>query len=201
MYIHYAKGPERSTQFSKSFQLRFRKVHAFSMTAGTGRDLASNIGPDRFTRRWKERTDTLWWNVIGFKSVAPKRVLRSYMARKVRVAFVEALKKRGVAPDGSWIDAEAQQTRKPVFGTAHMSPTIEVLTTKMEDLLLEMDKAVDVILSQQNTKHDDNKPSYVKGSKYSKAGTSGPTRNTSGQKNTGRPNGPPRAGTGIKIHR
>lgn len=197
-YLH-SKGANDSS-FSKYFQLRFRKVHAYSMTATATKDFESNFGEDRFSRRWHERTDSLWWSVIAFKAFAAKRVVRSHGARKLRVAFVESLKKAGVAPDGSWLEPQAQQNKDPVMGTAHMSPTVEILNGPMEDLVLETDRVVDLILRWQ--KRNDVEPRYAKKFEGIKAGKYGAKRvYPSKEMYSARQGSSSQAGAAIRINR
>jgi hypothetical protein len=86
---------------------------------------------------------------VAYKSFADKRVVRSYGSRKLRLAFTESLRKKGIAPDGSRLPGSGQDQKPPVFGTAALMPNIEILTTRMKDLVLETDTAVAQILSLQ----------------------------------------------------
>jgi hypothetical protein len=142
----------------KSFVFRYSRNHAYSITCHW-REWGIPNGQDRFSRRWNERTDTLWWTATAFKSFAAKRVVRSHATRKIRLAFTESLRKKGIAPDGSRL---GQSNEAPVIGTAAFHPETKIMSTSMEDLVLEMDQAVDRILQLQHNKQEKGVRSLVK---------------------------------------
>jgi hypothetical protein len=136
----------------KSFNMSYKPVHAYSLTAWPRAiDKIDATSLDIYNRRWNTRTDSLWWSAIAYKAFASKRTVRSYATRKLRVAFVESLKKKGFAPDGARLpSAIARFGTAPLFGTAQLTPDLPILETKMKDLVLETDKAVQRILNFQD---------------------------------------------------
>lgn len=137
--------PTLKGAFSNAFSCRFRKIHAYSVTSINWREMADVQGETKFSKRWNERTDSLWWTVTSYKSFADKRVVRTYASRKLRLAFIESLRKKGIAPDGSRLP-ECDQKLAPVFGTASLHPKIDILTTRMTDLVRDTDNVVRQIL-------------------------------------------------------
>lgn len=97
--------------------------------------------------RWNQRTDTLWWSAIATTKLAPKRVVRSWAARRLRVAFVESLKKYGYFSDGS------QRNRKngsALKGTLQLFANHPILISILSrDLTMHMDHTVQLIINQQ----------------------------------------------------
>lgn len=129
--------------------VKYRDAPAYSITARAW--LESNtatcpIAP-YFARRWDERTEPFWWSAITLKNVRSARTIRTHMNRKIRHAFTESLKKKGYRPDGSRLPGE--EDKPPLTGSAHIAPTEEVLRTKMKDLILQTDIAVESILQSQ----------------------------------------------------
>lgn len=137
--------PTLKGAFSNTFSCRFRKIHAYSVTSINWRDMADVQGETKFSKRWNERTESLWWTVTSYKSFADKKVVRTYASRKLRLAFTESLRKKGIAPDGSRLPGPGQ-AQAPIFGTASLHPKIDILTTRMKDLVRETDNAVKRIL-------------------------------------------------------
>jgi hypothetical protein len=98
--------------------------------------------------KWYKRTDSFWWSVLCKKdSTAPKRVLRSYVARKVRNAIVDSLKKKGYKADGSrLVDDEVP----PLSGTMQITPVNTVLTMKYADVVKETDVVIKTLSSSED---------------------------------------------------
>ncbi|GMF79212.1 hypothetical protein F9C07_2108387 [Aspergillus flavus] len=86
---------------TKQFTLRYVPKHVISPIAS--RYLASPTNPIRFKIQHlyatRDRT-TLWWRVSLQHLQQQKRVVRSWCARRVRIAFQRALKERGFDTEG-----------------------------------------------------------------------------------------------------
>ena len=55
----------------------------------------------RILERWHKRTEPLWWSCAShFIFGGDKRTLRSWNARRGRMAFTKALEQKGFGPDG-----------------------------------------------------------------------------------------------------
>jgi hypothetical protein len=54
-----------------------------------------------FLKRWQARQEPFWWSVITRKDIENHRTVRNWVARRLRHAFVELLRKKGYAADGS----------------------------------------------------------------------------------------------------
>lgn len=100
-----------------------------------------------FAKRWQTRQEPFWWNVIARKDIENKRTVRSWVARRLRHAFVESLKKKGYKPDGHRIDGNGV----PLIGTAQLFPHHSILRKKFVDLVYQTDLTVEAILIRRNT--------------------------------------------------
>ncbi|KAK0112874.1 hypothetical protein ONS95_014596 [Cadophora gregata] len=128
-----------------AFTIRYRDARVYTVTALRWRDTHPNNFPLRklFEQRWDERMDPFWWSAIAYKSLESKRVVRSYAARKLRIAFTESLKKKGFAPDGNTLmGGEAG----PLTGTAQLTPNETILKTRLSDLVIQTDAALEEVL-------------------------------------------------------
>ncbi|KAE8349012.1 hypothetical protein BDV28DRAFT_142097 [Aspergillus coremiiformis] len=95
------------TTSTKQFTLRYVPKHVISPIAS--RYLASPINPIRFKIQhlYAQRDrNTLWWRVSVQHLQQHKRVVRSWCARRVRLAFRRALKERGFDAEGQRIGSD-----------------------------------------------------------------------------------------------
>ncbi|KAE8159410.1 hypothetical protein BDV40DRAFT_241450 [Aspergillus tamarii] len=96
---------------TKQFTLRYVPKHVISPIAS--RYLASPINPIRFKIQHlyatRDRT-TLWWRVSLQHLQQQRRVVRSWCARRVRIAFQRALKERGFDTEGRRIRPSSDES-------------------------------------------------------------------------------------------
>lgn len=96
---------------TKQFTLRFVQKHVIPPVAA--RYLGSPVHPIRpkihhlYVNRDR---DTLWWRVSVKQVQRYKRVVRSWCARRARIAFQQALKDRGYDAEGRRIQREAESS-------------------------------------------------------------------------------------------
>jgi hypothetical protein len=129
--------------------MRFNKDYTYTISAAQSLEHDDTPLHNLYTRKWQERTDPLWWSVIAkWNLETNKRVIRSWACRKLRIAFVESLKKRGFASDGSRIDGTGEEPS--LIGTAQLTPELCILKTKHEYLVQQTDEAVKLIIERQN---------------------------------------------------
>lgn len=104
----------------------------------------------------------LWWHVTTDKTAGPKRVVRSWVRRRLMNAFSTALKDRGVDEHGKLLPAvgkEEKYRRSPVFlemekrgeevsleGSMRLHAEKSMLTAKYVDFKKEVDAVVDALL-------------------------------------------------------
>jgi len=101
-----------------------------------------------FQRRWETRTESLWWSAIAHKTLENKRVVRSWAARRLRLAFVGALKKNGFDVTGRPI--ESSKTNIPsLFGTLQLTPNAGIMKASREQLEGEAHILIQYIIKQQ----------------------------------------------------
>ncbi len=129
----------------------FRTAHCFTISAVSFADNAfMPYRESRVRMTWMQRKDSLWWSCICLKQQElGKRVVRSHAARKVRIAFVESLRKIGYASDGSRLPGPAAEEKPELFGTAQLSPNRVVLNMKPAELVQQSDLLVQAILARQ----------------------------------------------------
>jgi hypothetical protein len=132
----------------KDFKLRFSKQYAYPFTLSRFAEVDYLTKYNIDAPPYQTRTDTLWWSAVARKNVLNKRVLRSWASRKVRIAFVESLRKKGYASDGSPITGSKNQS--PLAGCAYFDPTEAILKTTVEELAKQTDIAVDKIIEAQS---------------------------------------------------
>jgi hypothetical protein len=99
-----------------------------------------------YAKRWQARTEPFWWNVIARKDIENRRTVRSWVARRLRQAFTESLRKMGYGPDGNRIDGEGE----PLIGTAQLLPHQTIMKRKFMDLVWQTDIAVEAIIKRRN---------------------------------------------------
>jgi hypothetical protein len=146
--LSYTRLKPVNLQGVKAFKLRFNKDYTYTISAARALEYDDTPLHTMFDRRWKERKDSLWWSVIARWNFEKKRVVRSWACRRLRVAFVESLRKRGYASDGSRIDEAGREL--PLVGTAQLSPELSILKIKLEALVQQTDQAVKFIIDRQN---------------------------------------------------
>ncbi|KAL3422306.1 hypothetical protein PVAG01_06462 [Phlyctema vagabunda] len=121
-------------------QARFSVGRHFTVTNNAMHELPSNHIFDRVMNRWAQRTDPLWWSSVAFIKASSHRVVRSYMSRRVRLAWIESMRKQGWARDGSRLPGSKQQA--DLVGTLQMNAMISVLKLSPEEL----ERTTDTIL-------------------------------------------------------
>ncbi|KAF2810085.1 uncharacterized protein BDZ99DRAFT_462699 [Mytilinidion resinicola] len=107
-------------------------------------------------RRYKQRdTSGLWWSVTT-PTHGKKRVVRSWVCRRIRQAFREALEARGLDKDGKGVagtggagsnDKARRQKLLNLYGTLRIGAHDQASTAKYEELRQECDVLVSALLS------------------------------------------------------
>ena len=147
--LEYTRLKYATPKGVKAFLMRFNKDYTYTISAAQSLEHDDTPLHNLFVRKWQERTDPLWWSVIArWNLETNKRVVKSWACRRLRIAFVESLKKRGYASDGSRIDGTGREP--PLIGTAQLTPELCILKTKHEDLVQQTDEAVKVIIKRQD---------------------------------------------------
>jgi hypothetical protein len=104
---------------------------------------------------------TLWWSIAQADVLDEKRVVRSWCSRRVRTAFRESLKKRGLDENGKKIvldslaGAEGEEDMGPTVedqkGTLVLSLLPGIKKEAFKQIQQMTDEAVDLLI-QQSTK-------------------------------------------------
>ncbi|KFY84074.1 hypothetical protein V500_09629 [Pseudogymnoascus sp. VKM F-4518 (FW-2643)] len=104
-------------------------------------------------RKWESRTDPLWWNCLSSKQISMKRVVRSWVNSRARVAFVNALKRKGYDTNGYRIDGNGDEVPKPnLVGSLHLTTRAELVRAEWPDVEDQADKIVAAIERLQTEK-------------------------------------------------
>ncbi|CZS98756.1 hypothetical protein WAI453_001854 [Rhynchosporium graminicola] len=144
----FALGPSKHRSWD-AFYLKYKDDRVYTICANRWMEMTSTNFPlkDYMAQRWENRKDPFWWSAIAYKSLEAKRVVRSHVARKLRLAFTESLKKKGYKPDGTTLDGQGGM---PLTGTAQLTPLEAILKTKQSDLVLQTDAALDALLETRD---------------------------------------------------
>lgn len=95
---------------------------------------------DRFQARLAQGSEVLWWNVSS-NTVVAKKVVRSWLSRRLRVAMRNALKSKGLDEHGRATQAGAT----PIAGTLQLHALGPLVMAKMVDVQREAERVVDHI--------------------------------------------------------
>lgn len=96
-------------------------------------------------RIWEARTDPLWWNCLTSKQVSFKSVVRSWLTNRARVAFRNALKRKGYDTNGYRIDGKGDEDPKPnLVGSVHFLTRPELIRAKWP----EVEEQADLIVAE-----------------------------------------------------
>ncbi|KAF2499291.1 hypothetical protein BU16DRAFT_523794 [Lophium mytilinum] len=102
-------------------------------------------------RRYEQRdTSGLWWSATT-PTFGKKKVVRSWVLRRIRQAFSEALEARGLDKDGkpeAGIGNEAhEQKLLSLYGTLRIGADDRASTVKYEELRKECDELVSAVMN------------------------------------------------------
>ncbi|KAE8372256.1 hypothetical protein BDV26DRAFT_104827 [Aspergillus bertholletiae] len=168
---------------TKQFTLRYVPKHVISPIAS--RYLASPINPIRFKIQHlyatRDRT-TLWWRVSLQHLQQQRRVVRSWCARRVRLAFQRALKERGFDAEGRRIKPSSDEPSEGKDGNLVGSIDILVRPQCIQEnyatVQADMNSLVDSLIQNRN-KGDQPKAPRNEGVKVSFKNSQGNNKSTS----------------------
>ena len=124
--------------------LKIRKSieHAYLQAAGRwepGRRTLAEEWADRDGHL--KRDEPLWWSCIANKTpnkAGDKRTVRSYVARKLRSAMVDSLKKKGYDKNGRSLTGD----NRPIYGSCQITAEVDTAKMKYVDIVAQTDKIV-----------------------------------------------------------
>jgi hypothetical protein len=105
-------------------------------------------------KRWRTRQEPLWVSIIAKKHSGPQngRCVRSWLARRLRIAFFGSMKKYGYAPDGTRL--KGTEAGRDLFGTAQLlaeQPMVGISQDKVQE---QTDRVVQELIGLQERKPD-----------------------------------------------
>jgi hypothetical protein len=128
----------------------------YAYALNSQRAIENTHAPDheKSKRRWAMRTDPLWWNCLAsINEGGKKKVVRGWMMNRARVAFKDALQRKGYAPDGSRLANGSEDPAKgDLIGTIHFLVNASMLRTSFQKLQEQADLIVDAIEKRQRNK-------------------------------------------------
>ncbi|KAL2069148.1 hypothetical protein VTL71DRAFT_15486 [Oculimacula yallundae] len=165
-FFCYPLNPTKQRPWN-AFSIKYRDDRVYNICATRWIETTDTNYPLKayFAQRWENRKEPFWWSAIAFKTLESKRVVRSYVARKLRIAFTESLKKKGYKPDGTTLDGQGGM---PLTGTAQLTPLEAILKTKQGDLVLQTDAALQTLLAFRDRGPPQKKGRFVQGRKAEK---------------------------------
>lgn len=133
-----------------AFSFRFGNFLAYTYTASAFLDKPTHALYALAKRRWDSRPETFWFSVIAKKHTGEnnRRCVRSWLTRRLKMAFVGSLHKKGYAPDGTRLDGN--QDHKALFGTAQMIAEQPMIQMSQKIVEQQTDQAVLEIIKLQD---------------------------------------------------
>lgn len=135
-----------ATRGLKAFAVQWSPMYMFPMTAQTICETDLHPLYETIRDRYATRTDPLWWMVVSSKKRAPKKVLRSWLTARSRIAFRKALKRHSY--DGNGRHLRSSSSDNDLLGTMVLHVTPENRDTSWADLCKEADEIVRVLQRQ-----------------------------------------------------
>lgn len=94
--------------------------------------------------------DTLWWHVSVNNLQSSKRVVRSWCARRVRLAFKEALKQQGLDMLGKRI-SESSPCPTNLTGNIEIFPELACVTQSSADIQKDANDIISQLVAHKST--------------------------------------------------
>jgi hypothetical protein len=137
-----------------AFSFKFGDFLAYPYTASAFLDKPSHALHALAKRRWDTRPETFWFSVIAKKHTGEnnRRCVRSWLARRLRIAFAGSLHKKGYAPDGTRLDGN--QGHRALFGTVQMVAEQPMIQMSQKIVEKQTDQAVLQIIKLQDAEQD-----------------------------------------------
>lgn len=127
-----------------AFTWRYSDVHAYTYTASAYLDKPNHPLYDFVKRRWGARQEPFWLSVITKKHGHRSRCVRSWLARRLRLAVIASLEKNGYSKDGVLLDGI--EKKKELFGTAQFVAESPMIKMSQERVQAQTDQAVEQML-------------------------------------------------------
>ena len=129
--------------FGPMYTPKHTRFHWQAMSSKQSIGLKHQISMDRYHARLAESPKTLWWNANS-NAVVAKKVVRSWMSRRLRDAMRAALKTHGLDHLGRAVGPEA----RPISGTLQLHALGHLATAKFVDVQKEAELLVEHVKRQ-----------------------------------------------------
>ena len=104
-----------------------------------------------FVQAWAQRQEPLWSCFITTKfkgqEAKIKRTMRSWVVRRIRIAFADSMKRHGFTKDGEPL--EGNGTLAPIYGTVQFIAEEHIVKLKMAEIGNQMDFCVKKMMNKQ----------------------------------------------------
>ncbi|KAN0119587.1 hypothetical protein V8E51_001795 [Hyaloscypha variabilis] len=143
--LQYSSIKPLAVRTANAFSTKYTKEYCYVATTPPAIEYPTHALGPMFFQRWQTRSEPFWWSVVVRKGIENHRTVRSWVARRLRHAFIESLRKKGYGPDGNRIDGNGE----PLIGTAQLMPNESIKTKKFSDLVKQADLTVEAIIKQR----------------------------------------------------
>ncbi|KAJ5110141.1 hypothetical protein N7532_002786 [Penicillium argentinense] len=154
---------------SANFIVRYRAIHSTPVVASRYLTASNHPIRPKIAHMYDHREkDHLWWRVnINMQIQHVTRVVRSWAARRTRVAFLQALKNNGLDHLGKVLP-EAKSWQQPLIGTMEVVVREYSLTSNFETIQQDANSLLQNILKLKHQKESLKQSSPKKGKFSSK---------------------------------
>ena len=131
--------------------MMYANHHAYTYTAQSMK--IGHEGPFKkyFVRAWAQRQEPLWTCFVTTKfkgqEAKIKRTMRSWVVRRIRMAFADSMERHGFTKDGESL--EGNIVGASIFGTAQFMAEEHVVNMSMADIGDQMDFCVKKMIAKQ----------------------------------------------------
>jgi hypothetical protein len=127
-----------------AFTMRYSKKHCHSVNSTRFLLIPYHPLHKNILRKYERRTDSLWWSFLtSVKISGTKKVVRTWLTRRMRTAFTSALKEKGYDNGGRLL--EKKPGMQDLRGTASFVLAEPAIRTSVEDLKKQSLLVIDAI--------------------------------------------------------
>jgi hypothetical protein len=153
-----------------AFLLKYAPHHAYTFTSSIILKDPTRAFHDYHKANWAARTDPLWicFNCANFSTTAGikiGRTVKSWLARRLRIAYAASMAKNGYETDGRTLDG----TKKDISGTVMFMGMGPMVSMKQDEVQTQMDKAVHQVINLSNGRPMHEGSGYTKPLKVKKS--------------------------------
>ena len=144
-------NPTPAPGTERAFMMMYANHRAYTYTSQSMK--IGHEGPFKkyFAHAWAQRQEPLWTCFVTTKfkgqEAKIKRTMRSWVVRRVRIAFMESMKRHGFTKDGEPL--KRCESMAPLCGTVQFVAQEHIVKMKMEEVAHQMDFCVKKMIDKQ----------------------------------------------------